>query len=103
MTRNLRPRPAVVLRPSYVSDATCFAILGITPRKFRERIVPRCERVSRLGHTVAVELEEAERAMRALSSSPDEEAIDLTRDDDEDDQPQTPDEFLARLGRERVA
>ncbi len=74
--RPLRPRPPVVVRPSFVSDETCFAVLGITPRKFRERVVPLCGPVTRLGHTICVELAEAERAMRSIATD-DGEAIAL--------------------------
>jgi hypothetical protein len=101
MPRPTKPRPPIVVRPSFVSDETTFAVLGITPRKFREQVVPKCERVSRIGHTVAVELEEAERVMRSLAAAGDEPAIDLTHEDD--DQPTTPDAVLARIGKERVA
>ena len=101
--RNLRPRPAVIVRPSYVSDETCFAVLGIVARKFREIIVPKCERVSRIGHTVAVEIGEAERVMRSLAVDADDQTIDLAHEDLDDDQPQTAEEVARRLGKERVA
>jgi hypothetical protein len=105
MTRSIKPRPAVVLRPSYVSDETCFAVLGIVARKFREVVVPRCERVTRLGRTVAVELDEAERVMRTLASAASAAGADVEDHDqaDDDGQPRTVAEVLRRLGKTRAA
>jgi len=96
--RNRRPRPPIVVRPSYVSDETCFAVLGILPRPFRERIVPRCKRVARIGRRVVVELDEVERVMRSLSTGGDEADNEAAIDDD----PSTADEVLRRLGRVRA-
>lgn len=100
--RPTKPRPAVALRPSYVSDETCFAVLGLVPRKFRERVVPRCERVTRLGHTVAVELDEAERVMRELARLVSEAPANDAAVDHDGDQPTSADGVLRRLGRVRA-
>ena len=99
MSRALRPRPAVVVRPSYVSDETCFAVLGIVPRKFREQLVPLCEQATRLGHTVAVPLDEAEQAMRTLAATPDADD-EQTSDERDEDEPTSVADVMRRAGRE---
>ena len=91
------------MRPSFVSDETCFAVLGIVARKFRERIVPECERVTRIGHTVVVELSEAERAMRELGATTEAEGTEQDQGEDDDDQPTSVDDVLRRIGKERIA
>lgn len=45
------------------------AVLGLAPRKFLEVVFPRCAGVSRVGRTVLVDLDEAERVVRGLSAS----------------------------------
>ncbi len=96
-TRELKPRPPVVARPSYVSQENVLTILGIVPRKYLERIVPLCTRVTRIGKTVLVELDEAERVIRELASGEAEAAHGV-----ENDVPQTVDGVLARLGYQRA-
>ncbi len=65
MTRPRTPRPPIVLRPSFVSQETALTILGLTPRKFLDVLVPRCRReVVRVGRTVLVPTEAAELALR---------------------------------------
>jgi hypothetical protein len=94
------------VRPSFVSQETSFAVLGIVPRKFLEIIAPRCKRVSRVGKTVLVELEEAERVVCSLSvdlngeTATDELPAAGPRNDD--GQPTTAAEVLRRLGMELV-
>jgi hypothetical protein len=99
MPRKLRPRPAIVVRPSFVSDATCFAVLGIVPRKFREQLVPLCEHVTRLGQTVAVPLDEAEQSMRKLAATPDSDD-EQTSDARDEDEPTSVADVMRRAGRE---
>ncbi len=93
----MKPRPPVVARPSYVSQENVLTILGIVPWKHLERIVPLCTRVTRIGKTVLVELDEAERVIRELASGEAEAAHGV-----ENDVPQTVDGVLARLGYQRA-
>jgi hypothetical protein len=102
--RKIKPRPALVVRASYVSQETCFAVLGITARKFLDVIVPKCAGVARLGRTAVVPLDEAERVLAAMALDEAPEADDRVEpDEDDDEQPTTADEVLRRLGKERVA
>jgi hypothetical protein len=94
--RKLKPRPATVLRASFVSQETSLALLALVGRKFLEVIVPRCERVTRIGKTVLVELDEAERVIRELGAA-------VTSDGDQSeptDQPQTANDVLRAIGFE---
>jgi hypothetical protein len=97
--RTIKPRPAVTLRPSWVSDETAFAVLGITPRRFREVLIPRCSGVVRMGHTVLVSLDAAEAALQTMASGESPAPLDL----DETSQPKTADAVLEMLGRRRAS
>jgi hypothetical protein len=89
------------VRPSFVSQETSFAVLGIVSRKFLEVIAPKCQRISRVGKTVLVELEEAERVVCSLAASDDAGPPDAHASDD-NDEPTTAAAVLARLGKELV-
>jgi hypothetical protein len=97
--RALRPRAPMALRVSFVSQENCLAILGIVPRKFREVIVPRCAHVTRIGKTALVPIDEAEQAVMDLGTCVEPEAGHDQGDDDEG-QPRSVDDVLARIGRE---
>ena len=57
-----------MLRPSYVSQETAFAVLGLPPRKFLEVLVPRCRNaVVRVGRTVLLPIDAAEAALLSLA------------------------------------
>jgi hypothetical protein len=96
--RHMRPRPPLVVRPSFVSNESCFAVLGLVPRKVLETIVPKCASVSRVGRTVLVDLDEAERVVRELGTTADE-----SEPTEDPRQPSTVGEVLAELGLERAS
>jgi hypothetical protein len=98
-SRTRKPRPDLVLRPSFVSQENAFAVLGLTPRKFLDEVVPLCHgSVARMGRTALVPIEVAEAVLRSLASaSPDAEA---GRDCD-DGQPTSVDQVLASVGVRR--
>jgi hypothetical protein len=102
MTARLRkPRPPVTVRPSFVSQETAFAVLGLAPRKFLEVLVPRCRGdVVRVGRTVLLPLEVAEAALRSLADGTNSEAAD---DRDNDPEPASVDAVLASVGMQRRA
>jgi len=104
MPRQKLPRPQVAVAPLFISQETAYPLLGITPRKFLEIVVPRCAgHVIRLGKTVlvptaVVETRLREMADRDAGSGPlqtSDEALD-------DDQPTSVDDVLARIGKERT-
>ena len=103
----MKPRPTLLVRPLFVSQDNSFAILGITPRKFREVVVPMCrDAVVRIGKSALVPTDIAERRLCALASGRGAEdlgpAIEPANDrDDNDDETQTVDEILRALGRQR--
>ena len=96
--RRFKPRSPIVVRPSFVSNETCLTVLGLVPRKFLETIVPKCVGVTRVGRTVLVDIDEAERVVRDLGvTANDTETTQDTR------QPMTEAEVLAELGLERAS
>ena len=100
MTRPRTPRPSVVVRPSFVSQETAFTVLGLTPRKFLDVLVPRCRAdVVRVGRTVLLPTEVAEVALRSLTGG---RATTVPeREGDDDEQPATVDAILASVGMHR--
>lgn len=100
-SRRRKPRPPLVVRPSFVSQDTAFAVLGLTARKFLDLVVPRCRGdVVRVGRTVLLPIEVAETTLRCLAS--DSAEVEAQRDDD-DGQPVSVDQVLASVGvRRRV-
>ena len=108
MKRELRPRAPVPIVPVCVSQITSAAILGVDERRFLELVVPRCERVSRVGRLRLVEVEEALRALRSLSLPDGEESRaesdGAATDDAEEEQGEfgSVDDVLRKLGRRRV-
>ena len=91
----------MVMRPSFVSNETSFAVLAIVPRKFLERVVPHCERVTRIGKTVLVELEEAERVIRELGAI--ESGSESETEASPGREPKSIDDVLRAIGRERAS
>jgi hypothetical protein len=96
--RKRKPQPPITLRPSFVSQQTAFALLGLPPRKFLELLVPRCsDDVVRMGRTVLVPIEAAEAALRSLAT----EASEVT-DQEDGGQPATVDAILASVNMQRT-
>jgi hypothetical protein len=98
--RNLRPKPAVVVAPISFSDETCFAVVGVTPRRLRQLIERHTIPHARDGKRVIVDADDWRRAMASLAAGGGAPANDLVGHDD--DQPTSADAVLAKLGR-RVA
>ena len=97
-----KPRPPVVVRPSFVSQDSSPAVLGLCARKFLDVLVPKCAgEVVRVGRTVMIPLEVAEVALRALSVSPG-EGVDLAQHTDHP-QPASVEAVLASVGMRRRA
>jgi hypothetical protein len=89
----------MVVRPSFVSQDTAFAVLGLTPRKFLDLVVSRCRGdVVRVGRTVLLPIEAAEATLRSLAG--DSPEVEAQRDDD-DGQPVSVDQLLASVGMRR--
>jgi len=101
MTRRAREaRPPLVVRPSFVSQETAYAILGIPPRKFLDVIVPTCAgTVIRVGRSVLITLEAAENALRQRSTRTDGH---ISEDDRDGAQATSVDAVLASVGVRRV-
>lgn len=98
-SRPMKPRPQLVVRASFVSDETSYALFGIVARKFSEIVVPKCQRVTHIGRTVLVEVGEAERVIRQLEVNGT-RADESASADGEAEHPQTAAEVLAALGQE---
>jgi hypothetical protein len=97
-----KPRSPVVVRPSFVSQDSSPALLGLSPRKFLDVLVPKCTGdVVRIGRTVLVPLDVAEGALRALSTGGD-DALDSSGDED-GVTPVSVDAVLATIGMRRTA
>lgn len=106
-TRSMKARPPLVVRPLFVSQETAFAVLGITPRKFREWIVPMCRGfVARVGKSALIPVDVAEGKLRSLAAAAEgldaEDDSELEEDPPDDDEPQTVDAILHALGRRRA-
>jgi len=97
--RARKPRPPLVVRPSFVSQDTSLALLGLSGRKFLDVLVSRCRGgVVRVGRTVLVPLEVAESELRTLAS----DAADSgSQGGDDEGQPTSVDEVLASVGVRR--
>ena len=100
--RQRKPRPPVVVRPSFVSQDSSPALLGLCARKFLDVLVPRCAgNVVRVGRTVLIPLEVAEGALRALSTGGDDGTSSTAADDTVT--PISVDAVLATVGMRRNA
>lgn len=100
--RQRKPHSPVVVRPSFVSQDSSSALLGLCPRKFLEVLVPKCRGDAvRVGRTVLIPLDVAEGALRALSTGGD-NALDSTADED-GVTPISVDAVLATIGMRRTA
>jgi hypothetical protein len=101
--RARKPRPPVVARPSFVSQDSSPALLGLSARKFLEVLVPKCAGdVVRVGRTVLIPLDAAEGALRALSMGREDNDLDATGDDDSVT-PISVDAVLATVGMRRTS
>jgi hypothetical protein len=99
--RQRKPRPPVVVRPSFVSQDSSPALPGLAPRKFLEVLVPKCAGdVVRVGRTVLIPLDVAEGALRALSTGGDSDTESTANDDMI---PTSVDAVLASVGMRRRA
>lgn len=105
MPRRLRPRPTVATPAICVSQYTGPALFGFkTERSFLEFVAEHDVRRTVVGRTVFVEVEDLREALRGLAL-PEAQADKVTADHgapDDDDQSQTVDEVLARLGVRRT-
>ena len=100
--RQRKPSPPVVVRPSFVSQDSSPALLGLCPRKFLDVLVPRCAGdVVRVGRTVLIPLDVAEGALRALSTGGDDDTKSTANDDTLT--PTSVDAVLATVGMRRTA
>jgi hypothetical protein len=100
--RQHRPRAPVAMRPSFVSQENCAAILGVNARRYLERVVPRCkDRVISVGKLRLIAIDDAEAALRGLAASAGTSSDD-EGDEPQERQPQTTEEVLAMLGLERT-
>jgi hypothetical protein len=89
--RALHPKPATVIEPIVVSDQTCFAACGLTPRQFRELLSEHPELPRRrLGHRLLVRADHLLRFVDASAPAANDKA-ELTVD-----------EVLANLGKKRI-
>ncbi|MCL2777973.1 MAG: hypothetical protein FWD73_08210 [Polyangiaceae bacterium] len=105
--RKLRPRAPITPTPMSVSQLTVEPIVGIDGRRYLDllREHPECAR-SRVGKLVVVELDDLRALLRSLTlqSSPHTESD--VHDDAGlrcDEQPETADAVLAKLGLRRTA
>jgi hypothetical protein len=98
-TRTFKSRPALVVRPSFVSQETAFLVLGVTPRKFLDWIVPLCpDDVIPLGRTMLLPIEVAEAKLRTLGRDG---GAGAEHGDNDGGQPTTVDAVLASVGVRR--
>jgi hypothetical protein len=101
-----RPRPPVAVAPMAISTENVLAIGGLTPRKFREALAahPTVER-SKFGHTLIVTPAAFAELLERLRVTEGDDAADGEQDqgEDDDDQPTSVDDVLAKLGKERIA
>lgn len=108
MTRELRPREPIATVPSHVSQLNCTPILGIDPRRYleflREARIPH----ARVGKLRIAELHVLRDRLQKLATST---RVDVAAVDDEqeyalvevdEEQPESVDAVLAKLGRRLV-
>jgi hypothetical protein len=107
--RPTKPRPPVALRASFVSQENCFAVLGVDPRRYLERVVPICQgHVIALGKLRLTPIDVAEEKLREMAAAPSVDASapdsDEHQDDDDEDegQPRSVNEVLRAVGRARA-
>ncbi len=112
--RRTAARPTISVRPLFVSQETAFVVLGITPRKFLDLVVPMCrDSVVRIGKSALIPADVAEGRLLALaargaSANPTTATARGDGDGDGDGKnddgegAQTVDEILRRLGRQRT-
>jgi len=91
----------------FVSQETAFALLGITPRKFRDLLVPLCRSsVVRIGKSALIPVDVAEGTLRALGSTKLGSSVERDQDSAEtqplDDELDSADAVLYALGRRRA-
>jgi hypothetical protein len=99
-TRPIKARPAVSAAPIVVSDLTCFDLVGLTPRQFRD-LLARHGDVPRVvsGQRVLVRADVLLRLVDSLATR-DGEAPSLAPDEDEGDL--SADQILSLVGRRRA-
>jgi hypothetical protein len=102
--RSFSPRPPIAVAPLAISTENCLLIGGIVSRKLRELLaqhpdVPR----SRAGHTIIVEASHFYALLERVRVPERESEQREARDDENDDQPTSVDDVLARLGKERIS
>ena len=109
--RRTSARPTISVRPLFVSQETAFVVLGITPRKFLDLVVPMClDSVVRIGKSALIPADVAEGKLLALAArgattnptATTERADGEANDDYDGDGVQTADQILRGLGRRRT-
>lgn len=96
--RQLRPKPPISIAPVLVSDETCFAVVGLTPRRFRE-LVDAHPQLPRIAHGRRLLVPAS--ALLALAK-PSEDAAVACDEPEVDDGPRTVEEVIA-FARRRTA
>jgi hypothetical protein len=102
--RTVRPRTPIAVAPTAISTENCLSVAGVMPWKFREALdehpdIPR----SRIGHTVIVAASDFLSLLERLrvDAVPDENHVEPAHQGDEDEgQPRSVDDVLAKIGRE---
>lgn len=105
MKRPVTPRPPVALRAAFVSQENCFAVLGVDPRRYLDRVVPLCRgHVVALGKLRLTPLDVAEEKLREVAAAQSSEAAGAECGEDKDpDQPASINDVLRAVGRARTS
>lgn len=99
MPRHLRPRPPVATTPICVSQFTAPALFGFkTEASFLAFVNASNVRNTRIGKTVMVDVDDLRAALRDRATSDDQPIAEVVAGDE---QPQTEDAVLARIGMRR--
>jgi hypothetical protein len=100
MRRAIRPRPPVTVGAAMVSQLTSLPLLGIDARRYLDHVVPLCgEAVVRLGKLRLVPVDVAVTVLQGLAAPQD--AATEPDGPNDDEQPRSIDDVLARVGLER--
>ena len=104
MKRPLLPRPGQTITPVLVTQLNCDAVIGVDPRRYLEKVVPLCPgHVAEIGKLRAVPVAVVLEAMRTLAGTRATEAGATPIALGDDDELDTADKVLARLGMRRAS
>ena len=103
--RSLRARAtaSIVVAPATVTDRTCAAVLGLEPRAYRAWLAAAGIPHARIGRRVVARVDDVLAAVTRLASTTTTNVVEHDDDDEADDQPETADDVLARLGLRRIS